>query len=95
MIVLPVPSLLFPPALAELRQPDLITSDECRWLHDIHDVVRVQSGKSPEVMSTTAVVLRRHGFEEESRLLAGRQSRPSPNYLCYAVEWSLVMTATL
>ena len=91
MIVLPVLSLLFPPALSELQQADLITSEECKkelgyiWCV-ISGVVRVQIGKSPEVMAKTAEVLRRHGFEEESRLLAGRQSRPSLNYLCYVVE---------
>ena len=77
MIVLPVPSLLFPPVLAELQHADLITSGECKRMSDISDVVNVQSGKSPEVMSKTADVLQTHGFEEESTLLAGRQSRPS------------------
>ena len=64
-------------------------------LSDISGVVRVQSGKSPEVMSKTAEALRRHGLEKESRLLAGRQSRPSFICLCYVVQWSLLMTATL
>ena len=95
MIVLPVPSLLSPPVLAELRQADLITSGEYEELRYVSDVVRVQSGKSPEVMSQTAEVLRRHGFKKESRLLAGRQSRPSSISLCYVVQWSLLMTATL
>ena len=45
----------------------------------ISDVVRVQSGKSPEVMTKTVEVLRRHGFKKESRLLAGTQS--SNNHL--------------
>ena len=81
MIVLPVPSLLSPPVLVELQQADLITNEECKRLSDISDVVEVQKGKSPEVMSKTAEVLRRHGFEEESRLLAGRQSRPSLSFL--------------
>ena len=109
MVVLPVPSLLFPPVLTELGQADLITSEEYRHklsymsvsglfpkqLSDINDVVTVQSGKSPKVMAKTAEVLRRHGFEEESSLLAGRQSRPSSICLCYVVQWSLLMTATL
>ena len=102
-MVLPVPPLLFPPVLAELQQADLITSEECKrlpvrynwWGYDISDVVDVQKGKSPEVMSKTAEVLRRHGFEKESKLLAGRQSRPSSICLCYVVQWSLLMTATL
>ena len=73
MIVLPVPSLLSPPVFAELVQADLITSEECRWvLSDFSDVVEVQSGKSPEVLTKTAEVLLRHGFEKESNLLAGK-----------------------
>ena len=102
MIVLTVPSLLSPPVLAELRQADLITSEECETL-DVHswrwgelsDVVRVQRAKSPEVMAKTADVLRRHGFESSSNLLAGRQSSPSSICLCYVVQWSLLMTDTL
>ena len=81
--------------LAELQQADLISSEECEGLHHISGVVDVQKGKSPEVMSKTADVLRRHGFEKESTLLAGRQSRPSSICLCYVVQWSLLMTATL
>ena len=74
MIVLPVPSLLSPPVLAELQQADLITSEEYRWLWQPSDVVRVQSVKSSEVQSKTADVLMRHGFEEESNLLSGKQT---------------------
>ena len=58
-------------------------------------MVRAQSAKSPEVMAKTADVLRRHGFKEESRLLEGRQSSPSSVCLCYVVQLSLLMTATL
>ena len=76
MIVLPVPSHLSPPVLAELVQADLITSKECRWLSDLSDVVEVQRGKSPEVLTKTADVLLRHGFEKESNLLAGKQTQP-------------------
>ena len=93
--VLPFPPLFSPPVLAELQQVGLITSVECEGLSDIRDVVNVQKGKSPEVIPKTAEVLRRHGFDEESRLLAGRQSRPSSICLCYVVQWSLLMTATL
>ena len=82
-------------ALAELQQADLITSEECEGLQHINDVVRVQIDKSSKVIFKTAEVLRRHGFEEESRLLAGRQSRPSSVCLCYVVQWSLLMTTTL
>ena len=76
MIVLPVPSLLLPPFLAELVQADLITSKERRWLYELSHVVAVQRGKSPEVLTKTADVLLRHGFEKESNLLAGRQTHP-------------------
>ena len=62
--------------LTELQQADLITSEECRGLYRPSLVVFVQSGKSPEVQSKTADVLRRHGFEEESNLLAGKQTLP-------------------
>ena len=92
MIVLPVPSLLSPPALAELQHADLITSGECKRLSALTDVVTVQSGKSPEVLSKTANILKRHGFKELSRLLAGGQSRPSFICLCYVVQRSLLMT---
>ena len=102
MIVLPVPSLLSPPVLVELRQADLITSEEHETLEvhrwrwgDLRDVVRVQHVKSPEVVTKTAEVLRRHGFEFSSKLLAGRQSSPSSICLCYVVQWSLLMTDTL
>ena len=81
--------------LAELRRADLISSEECEGLQHISGVVVVQKDKSPEVMSKTAEVLRRHGFDEESAHLAGRQSRPSSICLCYFVQWSLLMTATL
>ena len=56
---------------AELRQADLITSGEHEMLSDISDVVRVQRDKSLEVVFQTADVLRRHGFKEASRFLAG------------------------
>ena len=70
------PCPLFPlsPVLAELQQSDLITSEECEELYDSSDVVRVQSGKSPEVQSKTADVLRKHGFREESNLLTCKQT---------------------
>ena len=95
MIVLPVLSLLSPPVLAELQQADLITPKECSprymtdmgllwmWRYDVSGVIRIQSGKSPGVVLKTVDVLQRHGFEEESRLLGGRQCRPSSVYLCY------------
>ena len=109
MIVRSVPSLLSPPVVVELQQANLITSVECKWLQlvqyycgscDLSDVVRIQRGKSPQVMSKAAGVMRRHEFKTESKFLAGRQSRPSsirPSFisLCYVVQWSLLMMATL
>ena len=76
MIVLRVPSLLSPPVLVELQQSGLITSEECKGMNEPSDVVRVQSAKSPEVQTKTADVLRRHGFGEESNLLAGKKTHP-------------------
>ena len=61
----------------------------CQELSNISDVVRVQSGKSPEVMSKTAEVLRRHGFDEESNFLAGRQSPSFISRVCACLWQSL------
>ena len=69
----------FPPlslVLAELQQTDLITSEECKWLSYTTHVVEIQSSKSPEVLTKTAEVLKRQGFEKESNLLAGTQTQP-------------------
>ena len=97
----PCPFSPFFLALAELQQANLITSEECQKLdyiraryplpvrflmqYAIRDVVTIQRGKSPEVVFQTADILRRHGFEKESKLLAGRQSSPSSVCLCYVV----------
>ena len=62
--------------LAELQQASVITSEECEGLYHLGLVVQVQSGKSPEVVTKTADVLNKHGFEEESKLLAGKQTQP-------------------
>ena len=62
--------------LAELQQADLITSEECKGLYHLILVVQIQSGKSPEVVTKTADVLNRHGFEEESKLHGGKQTQP-------------------
>ena len=72
MIVLPAPSLLCPPVLAELQQSKLVASEECSMLSHIVDVVSVQITKSPEVMTETAAVLRRHELGKESKLLSGK-----------------------
>ena len=60
----------------ELQQAHLITSKERRRLRNPSHVVEVQSGKSSEVVSKTAEILLRHGFEEESNFLAGKQTQP-------------------
>ena len=76
MTVLPVPSLLSSAVLVELQQAGVIAPEECEELYDSRDVVRVQSGKSSEILSKTADVLRRQGFEKESNLLTGEQTLP-------------------
>ena len=74
--------------LAELQQASIITSEECEGLYHLRLVVQVQSGKSPEVVTKTADVLNRHGFEEKSKLLAGKQTQPLIHILvgCCTVE---------
>ena len=76
MIVRLVPSLLSLPVLVELQQADLITGEECWGTYYPRHVVGAQSDKSPEVLTKTADVLNRHGFEKESELLAGKQTAP-------------------
>ena len=51
-------------------------------------MVEVQRGKSPEVLTKTAEIIKRHGFEEESNLLAGIQTQPLIHVpmVCCAVE---------
>ena len=83
-------SLLSPlPVLAELGQADMITSDERERLNDHCDLVSIQCGKSPQVLSQTADVLSRfQGFEEESRFLAGKLNCLSicwPVYIMYTI----------
>ena len=75
-VILPVPSLLSPSVLAMQQQAGLITSEECKGLVEPINVVRVHSGRSPEVVTKAANILKRHGFKEESKLLAGKQTRP-------------------
>ena len=55
----------------DLQQADLITSEECKMLRDISDVVKVQNSKSSEVVAKIADALRRLGLENESRFLSG------------------------
>ena len=60
--------------LGELQQGDLISSEECEGLSDPSDVVEVLGRKSADVIAKTADVLRRHGFEKESKLLEGNRN---------------------
>ena len=97
MIVFPIPSLLSPPVLAELQQADLISSEECRGLDDSRGVVEIQRGKSFEVQSKTADVLKRHGFEKESTHLSGKQlstirmKDPVVGHFCFPLSvWDVV-----
>ena len=64
----PCPFFLFHTALAELQQAGFLTSDECKG-YFIHAV----SGKPPAVVSQACEILMRHGFETESKLIAGKQ----------------------
>ena len=53
------------------------------WCQDnINNVIR-DCVKSSEMVAKAADVLRRHGFQEESRFLAGKHFRPSSICLCY------------
>ena len=72
VIGLPTPYLLSAPVIADLQLADLITTEECRRLSALRDIVRVQKCKSATVMTKTADVLRRHGLEKESKSLLGK-----------------------
>ena len=74
VIVLPVPPLLSPSVGDELQEADLITSDEHARLVYTSDMVRVQSGKSPEILTKTADVLRRHILPRIASLLTGKRT---------------------
>ena len=83
-------ALFCPSVLAELQQAGLITSEECEELHIPSDVVRVQSDKSPKKQAKTCDVLRRHGYQVESNLLAGEQTQTliHLSMVCCTVEHS-------
>ena len=55
----------------ELQQANLITSEECKMLRDISDVVKVLNSKSSEDVAKTADALKRLGLDNESRFLSG------------------------
>ena len=94
MIVPPLLPLFSPPVLNELQQASLITSEECKRMNKPSKVIRVLSAKSPEVQTKTSEVLKRHGFEKESNLLAGKQTQPLIYVPVVCCTWSLVVRAT-
>ena len=68
------PLSFFSAVLAELQQAGIITSEECKELEDIDDVVEVQSSKSPEVQTKTSEILTKLGLAKEYSLFAGKQT---------------------
>ena len=83
----PCPLSSLSPVLAELQQADLITSEECRGLYDSSRVVRVQSGKSPEVLKKLLMFL--GDMDLRKSLLTFQVSRHSPSSMsvgCCIVE---------
>ena len=70
----PCHSLLPLSVLLELQLANLI-GVECKGLYHSSLIVKIQRGRSLEVQTKTADVLRRHGFVEESNLLAGKQTQ--------------------
>ena len=64
----------------------MITTEERKRINSLQDLVGIQSKKSLGVLINTAEVLKRNGFEEESRLLSGKQTCTShscaPVYCC-------------
>ena len=66
LIVIPTLSMFSPPVVAELQQADLING--------LIDVAEVSNYISPEALSKIADVFRRHGFEMDSNLFAGKQT---------------------
>lgn len=87
-------SPLSPLVLAELQQDGLISSEECEGLYDPNHVVAVMRGKSSELQAKISDVLRRHGFEDGSNLLAGEQTQLLIHVpvVCCAVEPSFKAT---
>ena len=80
MVVLSLTSLLPSPVLAELQQAGIISSEECKEVVDIDDVVQVQSSKSPEVQTKTSEILTRLGLAKEYSLFVGKQTQfPLPS----------------
>ena len=70
-----------PPVLAELKQGNLITSDECEGLYRVSQVCSVQSGKSSQVLTRSAEILLKHGYHDDSKFLSGNQLYSIPQLL--------------
>ena len=66
--------LLSPTVLAELQQANLISRLDCTRVKDISVVLEVQRGKSSQVQSKTADILRSQGWDKEAGLLSGKQT---------------------
>ena len=71
MIVLPVPSLLYPPVLAELRQADQIASEDYERMSKEALYLSVQCCMPLEEVVKIAGDLRRNGSEKVCKHLAG------------------------
>ena len=74
----------------------LIAIEECRKkkMRSPSDVVRAQRGKSPYVMSSTADILVRHGFVDDSNFLLGEQTGHLCLYLLclhYPLHWAVLV----
>ena len=60
------------PVLAEVQQAYLVTAEECKWLQDCDDLAILFSGKSPDMVAQSNEILKKHGFDEMSKFLAGK-----------------------
>lgn len=86
-------SLLFPHlyvALVALQQAHLITSEERTSLCNASGLAGMQCDKSPEVLSKSADILRRHGYTEDAKFLSSKQTKYSSTLpmLCHTVQQS-------
>ena len=76
--------LSYPPSvLAELQRANLVTSEECKMLHGLDDVIRVLSGKS-----AAKYILKKHGLVDESKFISGNQIKASLGKCYNFVDWS-------
>lgn len=73
-------------ALVDLQQAHLITSEERMRLRNACDVATFLSKKSPEVVSESADILRRHGYTGEASFISGTHLP----MLCYTVQSGII-----